>query len=377
MIAADALEAAHFTIPELSKPHQLKLRSFLPPHASVRNPIDLVGSTSPAAYRSCLEVLLASDEVDSILVEYVPRLVGTSSAILEEIDDIVSASPISKAILAIIMETGSPPSTSNSQRHAVPTFQFPELAVSALQHAADYRERIVRRSIATCQETSDILIASDWEPSDPSGWLPPDRVQCLLSACGFSLPDWRLADSVKQACHAAEDIGYPVVVKAVSPTVLHKRISGGVAIDLRTQDEVADAARRILRNVPDTQGLFLQRFAPGDSEWIIGIRREPDFGHVVALGPGGSLVETIADVHFRLLPITRLDAAELIDESTIAARLLAPVSKQGLLESLLRVSRMVSAIPRIEEADFNPVALGPEQAFPRILDARIYLGSKE
>jgi acyl-CoA synthetase (NDP forming) len=161
--------------------------------------------------------------------------------------------------------------------------------------------------------------------------------------------------------------------------VLHKTYVGGVVLDVRSADEVRDACSRLRNLVPDATGILLQQFIRGGVEVLIGVRRDPAFGHLIGFGIGGVLVEALGDVRFRLHPLTDRDADELIQES-LAERLLTPrrgrpaADVNALREALLRVSALVALAPEIHELDLNPVSVLAAGDGVRVLDARIFVG---
>jgi acyl-CoA synthetase (NDP forming) len=234
----------------------------------------------------------------------------------------------------------------------------------------------------------DDICADEWQqiPSlvaaqngDGGGWLPSHEVLALLECWVLPAPPWSSASSADEAVAAAEAIGYPVVVKAISPTVLHKSDVGGVALDVRNAEELSEAYRRVRSRIPDSTAVLIQPLVRGCVEVLIGVKYDPAFGHLIGFGLGGVLVEALHDVRFRLHPLTDCDADDLIRES-FAAHLLQPHRGRpagdvgALREALLRVSALVTAMPEIDELDLNPVSVLPEGQGVRVLDARVHIG---
>lgn len=203
--------------------------------------------------------------------------------------------------------------------------------------------------------------------------------------CGlFGLPVTKgfVANTEDKAIEAARKIGFPVVLKIVSPQILHKSDVGGVIINLTTEQEVRTGYNKILSNVkekrPDAkvEGIFVQEMAPSSTEVIVGATKDPTFGFTVMFGIGGIFVEILKDVSFRLVPITRPDAIEMIHEIKSykileGARGMPKADESALADTLLSTSDMLVECPEIRELDMNPVLIYEKGA--KVVDARIIL----
>jgi len=216
--------------------------------------------------------------------------------------------------------------------------------------------------------------------------LEPEAL-ALLQEYGLPVPRHEFVKTPEQALAAAERIGYPVVLKVVSPLILHKSEIGGVRTGLEDGEALAGAWKEVSRAVeaagrrsagkhPSLEGFLLCEQAPPGLECIIGVVKDPQFGHAVMFGLGGIFVEVIRDVAFRVLPITRADAAELIRE-TRSYRLLEGIRGQkskdieAVIDCLIKTATVVEANPAIGEIDINPIAIFERGAM--VLDARILL----
>ena len=185
-----------------------------------------------------------------------------------------------------------------------------------------------------------------------------------------------------KAVEAAKTIGFPVVLKIVSPQVLHKSDAGGVLIDIKDEAEVREGFKKIIENVgvyaPDAEitGILVQEMAPWGTEVIVGSTKDPTFGATLMFGLGGIFVEILKDVSFRLAPINRSDAEEMVREIKAykileGVRGKPPSDKEAIVEILLKTSQMLVECPKISELDMNPVLVYEEGA--KIVDARIIL----
>jgi len=217
----------------------------------------------------------------------------------------------------------------------------------------------------------------------PAGRLLPEpEAYELLGRFGITVPEWRFARTADEAGDKAAEIGFPVVLKVVSPDVVHKSDVGGVRLGLKTAREVAEACAEmegaVKSHLPEARigGWLVVRQVGGGVELVAGMVRDPVFGAVLMFGSGGVLVELMRDVAFRAVPLTGDDARAMIAE-TRAGRLLRglrgrpPADEESVVGLLLALSRLVEDIPGLEEIDLNPVIAGPEGAVA--VDARVIL----
>jgi len=195
----------------------------------------------------------------------------------------------------------------------------------------------------------------------------------------------KVVKTEEEAIETAKSIGYPVVLKIVSPQILHKSDVGGVVVNIRTEQELRAAYKRIMDNIkekrPDAKidGIYVQEMAPSSTEIIIGASKDPTFGPTIMFGVGGIFVEILKDVSFRLVPITRDDAQEMIREIKSyrileGARGLPKADQSTLIECLLGTSKMLEDCPEIKELDLNPVLVYEKGA--KVVDARVILEPK-
>jgi len=193
---------------------------------------------------------------------------------------------------------------------------------------------------------------------------------------------FKVAKNDKEAVQFAEEIGYPVVLKIVSPDIIHKFDVGGVILNLKGPEEVQDANKRILENVKKHKpnativGVVVQEMAPPSTEVIVGATKDPQFGPALMFGLGGIFVEVLKDVTFRIAPITELDAREMITEVKAYPILKGyrgqpPTDVDAIVQILLNTSRLVMDYPEIKELDLNPIMVYEKGA--KTVDARIIL----
>ena len=205
----------------------------------------------------------------------------------------------------------------------------------------------------------------------------------LLSRNGIPMAETVLCRNLDRALEAADSIGYPVVMKIVSPDILHKTEAGCVRIGIKNKAELREAYAAILKNArlykagANIRGVLVQEMLKPGLELIFGVKKDPQFGHVILFGTGGIYVEIMRDVSLRLVPIKARDAVEMIDET-----LLAPVfsgargkkySRDTVVSILMALSALVQEHPVIEEIDINPFILYEDGMTSKGVDAVVVL----
>lgn len=388
IMASDAAERQGLTLASFTPETVAALRSKLPPMAAVYNPVDVVGDARADRYWIALETVIADPGVDSVLVLLTPQAMTQ----IEETARIVVevAAKQGKAVLASFMGGTEVASGIEILRQGgVPNYPFPERAVAALATMNRYREwkerpeekpsRFrVRRSVV-----GEVFKAVRASGRDSLGDVDALRV---LSAYGIDVPVSRLSHSPDESVRIAEDIGYPVVMKIVSPDILHKSDVGGVRVGLTGPDEVRAADISIVSNArryaPDAEilGISVQKMVPRGRETILGVTKDATFGHLIGFGLGGIYVEVLKDIAFRVAPLTKHDAEEMIRE--IRSYLLLkgvrgeePADIDAIVNALLRLSQLVTDFPEISELDINPLMVMNQGHGAIAVDGRIILTS--
>ncbi len=372
ILCADACEAAGLSLPQLSDATRAALAEALPAEASVANPVDMLGSATADNFHTALPLILADPGIDSAIVLFVPPVAVDAADVGAAISKATAeAGEEEKPVLAAILAAAGAPETLRSAA-TIPSFAYPEAAANALGRAVGYGEWL-RRSAGTVPELANIdtgaaaaIVATALADADEA-WLDPTATRDLLSAYGFPLVGERVAATPEEAVAAAEAVGYPAVVKTAAAGV-HKTESGGVALDLAGPDEVRAAAEHI--GCP----VIVQPLISGGVELLAGLAQDPVFGPLVAFGPGGVLAELIGDVHFRLAPLTNVDADELVTAGkagTLVAgfRGASPADAAALADVLHRLSQLADDLPEVAELDLNPVIGLADRAV--VVDARI------
>ncbi len=387
ILAADALDAAGLEVVELSPATLERLKPLFPPEASVRNPLDMIASATPDGYRVAVSALLDDPNVDAVLPIFIPPLNTEQEAVAEAIAAAARTNR-AKPVLAVLMgRRGLPEGRAELHAAGIPAYVFPESAARALAALNRHREWMARPTEAAAPLEVDralagaIIARAVGEGREQLSELDALR---LLDAYGVPTALARLATGAEAAAEAAGALGYPVVLKIVSPDVVHKSDVGGVRVGLRSAAEVRaayqDLVAAVVQRAPGARitGALVQRHVGGGRETIAGVVRDASFGPLVMFGLGGVFVEAMRDVVFRMPPLGPRAAEEAVRAIRglallTGARGSAPSDLGAIADALRRVGQLALDHPAIAELDVNPLV-----AFERgvvALDARVRLGA--
>ncbi len=385
ILAADTADRLGIRLAEVSPALREKIAPKVPPTASLVNPVDIIGDARADRYRDVLTVIAGDDSIDMVLVLLTPQVMTepeeTARAVVSELGDTgkaVFASFIGQASVSearkILMAGG------------IPSYHVPERAVSAAQamvrysriRTADFPEEggsLGGRPMAAQRAIGRIL--------SRGGQGGEEDARSILEVYGFSFPKNTFAQTSADAVQAFREMGVPqVVMKIVSPQILHKTDVGGVRLGLASEEEVERAfveiTSSVRRHAPDAwiAGVSVQEMIVGGQELILGLTRDPQFGPLLMFGLGGIYVEVLKDVAFRVAPVSRRDAAEMIREIR-AYPLLAgyrgtePADEEAIIDAMLRLSALSCDFPEIMELDINPVRVMPRGKGLRAIDCRV------
>ena len=374
ILAADACEAHGLELPMLADATITELRSFLPSTASVANPVDMIASASPEHFLRATRALLADENVDSLIVIFIPPLITDPEAVAAAIVQGTSNAN-GKPVLANFMSAKGAPAILSS----IPSYEFPESAASALAKVTTYGEWR-RKPSGTVPTFDDIRFDEakaivETALARGGGWLSPVEIGNLFRAAGIPVAKSRLVSNVDDALTAAAKIGFPVALKATGPAILHKTEVGGVALNLSDETAVRRAYEGMSARLgADLTGVIVQEMVAGGVEVVVGATLDQTFGPLVLYGSGGILVELLNDVAFRINPLTDTDVRDMLDEVKGTALLRGyrgarPADEAALTETILRVSALLEICPQIQEMDANPVKVLESGAI--VVDARV------
>jgi acetate---CoA ligase (ADP-forming) len=426
ILATDAAVRHGVQLAEFTEETVRKLRELLPPTVNVANPVDMTGEPNEQRYETVVRTVLEDPNVAGVVVIAAPHILMSLENIARHIVRAVQAltpdpapsprpnppapfpkregggSPlrageglgegssggkVQKPVLACLMAvTDARPAIEILEEANIPHYSFPERAARALAAMARYREW-VHRPRTEYRVFTDVQIEQARETiarakrQGRSLLLEPEAHD-VLKAYGFPVLQYRFAKSEDEALQAAREIGYPVVLKIVSPDIAHKVDVGGVKLDIHSDAELRENYRQMLADVqkakPDARifGVFVQEFIKGGKETILGLKRDPLFGPLLMFGLGGIYVEALRDVTFRIAPIRELGVHRMIRQIR-GFKILEgfrgepPSDIDAIAECLARLSQLATQLEEIVELDINPLVVFERGRGARVVDARI------
>jgi acetyltransferase len=409
-VAADAFEAAGLRLARTSPATQTALRGVLHPDAQLGGPVDMLGGADAAQFQAAVAAVLADPAVDGVLAMLVPQILSKPLAIVAALDAAArSQAQPAKPLLACLMGKASV-EAAHAAAHAVglPPYTFPEDAVEAfsiLCRRAQWvaqNSKIANRQIGKWPERRATLSADQrggetgaartltasaaLADAQAAGrkTLDAAEARALLAAYGIAVPAEALATTPQEAARLAAQIGFPVAMKLSSPDILHKTEVGGVILNVADAQAARGAFTTLIERARAAQGaarvhgVQIQQMVRGGQEVIVGVTRDPTFGPLVMFGLGGIYVEILADVSFRLAPLTATDAGEMLAEVR-SAKLLAgvrgapPADRAALVDAIVRIGQLAADHPQIAELDLNPLLVLGEGQGVMAVDARMIL----
>lgn len=389
IMATDAVERMGLELAALQADTVSTLRTRLPEASNFYNPVDVLGDADAARYTFAAETLLKESNVHAVVAVLTPQAVTQPKETAEGLA--AAAERSEQPVVACFMGGDAMVDAVDLlNRRQVPTYPYPERAVQALKAMVDYQRwrQEPCDHIVVFQSDCDAVEAI-FERARSEGRVNLGEMEArqVLEAYGIAVPQSPVAQSAEEAAKHAQEIGFPVVMKIISPDILHKSDIGGVRVGIRDPQEAMDAYElmmlRVHRYAPDAslRGVFVQEMVEGAREVIVGSTRDPQFGPLVMFGLGGIYVEVLKDVSFRVAPFGERHARQMIEEIRSApllrgARGERPCDVDAIADCLLVVSQMVTEFPDIVEMDINPLKVGELGAGAVAVDARITIAEK-
>lgn len=386
VLATDACAALGLSIVDLEPRTRARLGQALPPEASVRNPVDVLATANADRYDAALSAVLADRRVDMVLAIFVVPVMVDSAAVARVF--VRHASRAQKPLaVALLGRLSAGAALATLREGGVQTHRYPEEAAAALAglvHLAGMRERVYQSPPLAEVDRARARFVVQAALSAGRTVLGADEMREVFEAYGIPMVPSRVIATLDEARAFARAVGYPVAAKVEAAHVVHKSDRGGVILDIRSADELARAFATIRRRFargPCSRGpvrVQVQAMRTEGVEVFFGAAPEPQFGRLMAFGLGGVHVEVLKDVVFRLHPLSRVDAEEMVDGIRGRAILegvrgRSPVDRGQLVEVLLRLSRMLSDLPEVVEFDLNPFLAAWDPSRSCILDCRVRL----
>lgn len=381
VLATDAAEREGLLVPSLSPEHASALERELPPSASAKNPIDVLGDALADRYEHALNAVAQDQSIDGALVILTPQIMTPAKEVAEAVIRVEERYPLFPVIGCFMGGEGVREAIALLHAHGIPNFSCPESAMHvfvSLRRArkAQGKQRPVALNPGRAAKAGRILLKS-------GGLLNEERTAELLSLYKIPLPQGQVAKTADAAVRIAREIGYPVVAKVSSKDILHKMDVGGVIVHLQTDVQVRSAFAKIMKSVKSrapkarVAGILIQQSLPPGNEFIVGAIKDETAGHLVMAGLGGIYTELFKDTSFRVAPVSVEQAYHMLTELKSWKLLLGLRGKpqlniDALAELVSTVSRLVKECPQIREIDLNPVLLTEKDFI--ILDAKVVVG---
>jgi len=386
ILATDMTTSSGLQLAQFHEKTLTALASHLPSAASLKNPVDVIGDAPKDRYEKALAAVLNDENVDGALVILTPQSMTNALGTAEVVVNIAHRSR--KPVICCFMGIGDvSEGVKYFQDNGYPVYRFPENAARAFSILYRYSSWLTRQQFAPFKLTHDRERASELiqkclaEGRTRLGELDGNA---LLQCYGIPVLPTALAKTAEEATDIAAKIGFPVVMKIVSPQILHKSDAGGVLVGIKTPEEARAAFEQIVANArkfdpqAEIEGVLVVKMASAGEEVIIGATRYPIFGPLIMFGLGGIFVEVFKDVEFGLAPLDRNDAYQMI-ESIKGYKLLRgfrgrpAVDTESIERILVSLSDMVLNHPEIQEMDINPLLVHEKGKGATAADCRIIL----
>ena len=392
VMATDALIAQGGKLAKLSQKTMEKLNNVLPHYWSRGNPIDILGDAKADRFRAVVEACLDDENIDGILVIYTAQAVAEPVEVAKSIVDLYKSRGFhNKTILTSFMGYGVVEDANRIfNQNNLPTYSTPEQAIKAYQYMYQYK-----RNLELQYETPEELPVDVVPPKRPlmvtmrnvatenREIMNEHEAKTFLEYYNLPVVKTRVAKSEDEVAFLASQLGYPVVLKILSPQIVHKTEAGGVLLDLNSEAEVRNAYNSIIKAAkeynPNAEilGVTVQQMVKKQGyEVIIGAKADPLFGPVILFGLGGVGVELFKDFAIGIPPLNQTLVRRMMEETKVyqllkGYRNVPPANVKLLEEILVRFSQMLVDFPQLKEVDINPLFINEKEAVA--LDARIVI----
>lgn len=391
VLATDAAEKFNLPMKFAPKDVQDELKKHMPPFGSAKNPVDLTGMAGYDWYFDSVKFSFAHEWVDGMAVLYCETAMTEPMDIAKGIKKAIDESGVKDKPICVSFVGGEKSEKAMQWlvEHGIPAYGGPDLAVSAL---SALREYALMKDLVTEPEEklSDLNKAKALQiikgaREDGRDALTEIEAKQVFAAYGLPVTETYLAKSEEEAVTMAKEIGFPIVMKIVSPEILHKSDAGGVKVNIKDEASCREAYQTILENAKaynadaNIHGIAIQEMAPWGTEVILGSVNDSTFGPTMMFGLGGIFVEVLKDVTFRVAPVSKKSSLRMISEIRGAPILAgvrgeSPRDREVLAETISRYANMiVDLVDEISESDANPVLVYEEGKGVKVVDARIIL----
>lgn len=394
VLATDAAEKFGIPLKFAPKDVQEAMKEHMPEFGSAKNPVDMTGMAGNEWYKETVRYSLTHEWVDGVVVLYCETAITNPTEIAQAIYEALQESGIKDKPVTTSFVGGERCETATKWLvdKGIPAYGAPDVAVNAMAALREYAQ--IRTSIS---ENSELKLSGDKETAlkiiagaraAGRDSLTEIEAKQVFSAYGLPVTKTLLSTSEDEAVSLANKVGYPIVMKIVSPDILHKSDAGGVKVNVKEDQAVREAFQTIMKNAREYKadavihGIAIQEMAPWGTEVIMGSINDPTFGPTVMFGLGGIFVEVLKDVTFRVAPVSCSQSKQMISEIRGAPILAGvrgeePRDREKLAETVCRYSNMILELgDEIKESDANPILVYEEGQGVKVVDARIILKKK-
>jgi acetyltransferase len=388
IMATDAAVRHGLKLAELTEATKEKLRGKLPTTASLRNPIDVIGDARSDRYKAACHSVLEDENVDMGIVILTPQSMTEIEETAAVVPEVLKG--IKKPVVCSFMGAKDvAPGVAILREAGIPNYPFPEDGVRALAaanrlvtlHDIPRREMVEIDDCDVAKAREIIAVGLD---GHEKRYLTQAECRPLLECYRLPLLNSGVAQSADEAASLAEQFATPVVMKVMSADVVHKFDAGGVILNVHGADEARAAYAKIFKNVAQAlpgakiDGILIEQMAGKGVEVILGASRDERFGPLMMFGLGGTLVEVLKDVSFRLAPMWQISAERMVHEIRSfkvldGFRGNPPCDIDSIVNTLLRLSLMVCNHPEVSELDINPLIVHAKGKGCSVADSRVML----
>jgi acetyl coenzyme A synthetase (ADP forming)-like protein len=394
VLATDAAEKFGIPLKFAPKEVQEEMKKSMPEFGSAKNPVDLTGMAGTEWYYNATKAAYPHKWVDGLVILYCETAVSDPVDIAKSLKKAVDESGIKDKPVCVSMVGGERCVAAMKWlvENGIPAYGAPDVAINAMAALREYArmKEIVSQVAEDCAPKNRHIAMEiiSQARADKRDSLTEIEAKEVFKAYGLPVTRTMLAKSEEEAVTLAYEVGYPIVMKIVSPDILHKSDAGGVKVNLRDENGVREAYRTILNNAKAYKatarihGVAIQEMAPWGTEVILGSVNDPTFGPTMMFGLGGIFVEVLKDVTFRVAPVATSQASRMLGEIRGAPILAgvrgeSPRDKAALAETICAYSTMIVDLSdQISESDANPVLVYEEGKALKVVDARIILKKK-
>ncbi len=395
VLATDAAERYNIPLKFAPSDVQEELKKHMPAFGSAKNPVDITGMAGTEWYADSLRFAIAHPWVDGVVVLYCETAMTDPLEIAKGIKQALDEAGVKDKPVTVSFVGGE--KSNNAMKwlleNSIPAYGAPDVAINAIAALREYAKikeakleaNDVHHQSKNRQEALKIIAAARSEGRDALTEVEAKKVFAL-----YDLPVTQtyLAKSEQEAVDLANKVGYPVVMKIVSPDILHKSDAGGVKVNIKDDQSAREAFKTIMANAAaykadaNIHGIAIQEMAPWGTEVILGSINDPTFGPTMMFGLGGIFVEVLKDVTFRVTPVSMQQSQQMLSEIRAAPILAgvrgeAPRDREALAKVICSYSTMILDLAdEISESDANPVLVYEEGRGVKVVDARIILKKK-